>query len=114
AVPRVFGKFEMRQLSVTARVIKALRGCPDQSMGFRFCRCDRSLRPGNFEQPRQLLKRRSQCGPQSVDRALGPDILEDQPSDDEAKENSNDAIADVIEIGVGCVTLEDAVEKSER
>ena len=39
--------------------------------------------------------------------------MEDQPSDDEAKENSNDAIADVIEIGIGRVSLKDAVEECE-
>ncbi len=39
--------------------------------------------------------------------------MEDESSDDEAKENSNDAIADVIEICVGRVPLKDAVEESE-
>ena len=83
-------------------------------MGFRFCRFDRSLRPGNFDQPRQLLKRCSQCGPQSVDRALWPDVSEDESGNDKTEKNSNDAIADVIEVCVGRITLEDAVEKSER
>src|SRR5947208_2489017 len=45
--------------------------------------------------------------------ALRPDVLEDEPGDDETKKNSNDAIADVVEISVGRVTLKDAVEESE-
>ena len=45
---------------------------------------------------------------------LGPNVSEDDSGDDETEKNSNDAIADVIEICVGCITLEDAVEESER
>jgi hypothetical protein len=45
--------------------------------------------------------------------ALRPDVLKDKSGDDETKKNSNDAIADVIEIGIGRVTLKDAVEESE-
>src|SRR2546429_767800 len=39
--------------------------------------------------------------------------MEDKPGDDQTKKNSNDTIADVIEIGVGRVSLKDAVEESE-
>ena len=42
-----------------------------------------------------------------------PDVLKDKSGDDETKENSNDAIADVVEISVGRVSLKDAVEESE-
>ena len=45
---------------------------------------------------------------------LGPDVSEYDAGDDETEENSNDAIADVIEVCVGRITLEDAVEESER
>ena len=82
-------------------------------MSVRFCRFNRSFWARNFDQPRQLLKRRSQCGPQSVDRALWPDVSEDESGDDKAKKDSNNAIADVIEVCVGRITLEDAVEESE-
>ncbi len=41
---------------------------------------------------------------------LGPDVSEYDSGDDETEKNSNDAIADVIEICVGRITLEDAVE----
>ncbi len=34
---------------------------------------------------------------------LGPDVIEDECGDDESKKDSNNAIADVIEIGVGVV-----------
>src|SRR6266446_4255678 len=96
------------------RLVETLRGFSYQAMSVRFCRFNRSFGARNFDQPRQLLKRRSQRGSQAVDRALWPDVSEDESGDDESKKNSNDAIANVIEIGVGCVTLEDAVEKSER
>ena len=39
--------------------------------------------------------------------------MEDKSGDDETKKNSNHTIADVIEICVGRVSLEYAVEKSE-
>src|SRR5437660_2254395 len=82
-------------------------------MRIRFCRFDRSFGARNFEQPRKLLKRLSQRVPQSVDRALGPDVLKDEAGDDQTKKDSDDTIADVIEIGIGRVTLKDAVEESE-
>src|ERR1700720_1970414 len=44
---------------------------------------------------------------------LGPDITENQSSNDQTKKNSDDAIANVIEIGIGRISLENAVEKSE-
>src|ERR1700730_10284410 len=45
--------------------------------------------------------------------ALGPDVLKDQAGNDQTKKNSNDAVADVIEISVGRVSLKDAIEESE-
>src|SRR6266481_6308384 len=42
-----------------------------------------------------------------------PDVLEDESGNDKTEENSNDTIADVIEIGIGRVSLETAVEESE-
>src|SRR5437899_5973900 len=45
--------------------------------------------------------------------ALGPDILEDKSGNDETEEDSDHAVADVIEICVGRVSLKDAVEESE-
>src|SRR5438046_4761318 len=54
----------------------------------------------------------SLCGLRFDSSSLGPDILEDKSSDDETKKDSDDAIPDVIEIGVGRVTLENAVEES--
>src|SRR5258705_13487234 len=83
-------------------------------MSVRFCRFNRTFGARNFDQPRQLLKRRSQCGPQSVDSALRPNVPEDESGDDETEKNSNDAIADVIEVCVGRITLENAVGKRER
>ena len=41
-------------------------------------------------------------------------LLEDEPGDGESAQDSNDTIADVIEIDIGRGALEDAVEKSER
>ena len=82
-------------------------------MSFRFCFFDGNIRTRNFEQPGKLSKRRSQHVSQSVDRALRPDVSEDESGDDQTEKNSNDAIADVIEICVGRISLEDAVEKSE-
>src|SRR5439155_18423178 len=67
----------------------------------------------NFDQPRQLLKRCSQCGSQSVDRALWPDVFKHDSGDDETKKNSNDAVADVIEICIRRIPLKNTVEKSE-
>ena len=45
--------------------------------------------------------------------ALGPDVIEDESSDEEAQQNFNNTIADVSEIGIRRVTLKDAVEESE-
>src|SRR2546430_1274575 len=45
--------------------------------------------------------------------ALGPDVLEDESRDDQTKKNSNDAVANVIEIGIGRVSLKDAVKECE-
>jgi hypothetical protein len=45
--------------------------------------------------------------------ALWPDVIEDECGDEESEKDSNDTIADVIEIGIGRVTLKDAVEQSE-
>src|SRR3954468_18278523 len=39
--------------------------------------------------------------------------MEDEPGNDQTEKNSNDAVADVIEIGVGRVSLKDAVEECE-
>jgi hypothetical protein len=39
--------------------------------------------------------------------------MEDESGDDQTKKDSNDTIADVVEIGVGRVALEDAVEESK-
>ena len=83
-------------------------------MRFRFCFFDGNIRTRNFEQPGKLSKRRSQRVPQSVDSAFRPNVSEDESGHDETKKNSNDAIADVIEVCIGRITLEDAVEKSER
>ena len=83
-------------------------------MSVRFCRFDRTFGARNFEQPRKLSKRLSQRGSQSVDRALRPDVSEDESGDDQTEKNSNDAIADVIEVCIGRITLENTVEKSER
>ena len=83
-------------------------------MSVRFCRFNRSFGPRNFDQPRKLSKCLSQRVPQSVDRAFRPNVSEDESGDDEPEKNSNDAVADVIEVCVGRVTLENAVKKSER
>ena len=40
--------------------------------------------------------------------------MEDEPGDEESTQDSNDTIADVIEIDIGRGALEDAVKKSER
>src|SRR5438132_11327289 len=45
--------------------------------------------------------------------APGPDTFEDKSGNDETEEDSDHAIADVIEICVGRVPLKDAVEESE-
>jgi len=39
--------------------------------------------------------------------------MEDESGDDQTKKDSNNSVADVIEISVGRVTLKDAVEESE-
>jgi len=43
---------------------------------------------------------------------FGPDVIEDECGDEESKKDSNNAIAYVIEICVGRVSLKDAVEES--
>ena len=83
-------------------------------MRFRFCFFDGNIRTRNFEQPGKLSKRRSQRVPQSVDSVLRPNVTEDDSGHDETKKNSNDAITDIIQICIGRITLEDAVEESER
>src|SRR6266581_6065761 len=55
----------------------------------------------------------SLSGLRSDSSALLPDIIEDEAGDDQTKKDSDDAIADVIEIGIGRVSLKDAVEESE-
>src|SRR6266446_7972648 len=44
---------------------------------------------------------------------VGPDVSEDESGGDKTEKNSDDAIADVIEIGIRRVTLKDAIEESE-
>jgi hypothetical protein len=44
---------------------------------------------------------------------LRPNVFEDKSGDDQTKKDSNHAIADIIEIRVGRVSLKDAVEESE-
>src|SRR5438105_15741373 len=63
--------------------------------------------------PRRSSSTTSLCGVRFDSNALGPDVFEDDSGDDETEEDSDDAIADVIEIGIGRVTLKDAVEESE-
>jgi hypothetical protein len=82
-------------------------------MRLRFCLFDRSIGARNFEETRKLSKRLSQRVAQSVDSVLRPDVSEDESRDDETEKNSNDAIANVIEISIGRISLEDAVEKSK-
>src|SRR6266853_3419813 len=55
----------------------------------------------------------SLSGLRSDSSALRPDVIEDEAGDDQTKKDSDDAIADVIEIGIGRVSLKDAVEESE-
>jgi hypothetical protein len=38
------------------------------------------------------------------------DVIEDECGDEESEKDSNETIADVIEIGIGRATLKDAVE----
>ena len=47
-------------------------------------------------------------------RAFWPDIVKDHRGNGEADQNADEAVADFIKIGVGCVALEHAEEKSER
>ena len=63
--------------------------------------------------PDKVFSETSLCGSRFDSSALGPDILEDEPGDDKAEENSDDAATDVIQIGVGRVPLKNAVEESE-
>src|SRR5215468_9857961 len=46
--------------------------------------------------------------------SLRPEVIEDESRDDNTEENSNHAIANVIEIGIGRVALEEAVKERER
>src|SRR5262249_39400013 len=46
--------------------------------------------------------------------SLRPEVVKDDRGNGEADQNANDAVADFIKIGVGCVALEHAEEKSER
>src|SRR6266853_3863811 len=55
----------------------------------------------------------SLSGLRSDSSALRPDVSEDESGYDQPKKDSDDAIADVIEIGIGRVSLKDAVEESE-
>ena len=82
-------------------------------MGFRFGLFERGFGPRNFEETRKLSKRLSQAVPQSVDSVLRPNVSEDEAGDDKTEEDSNDAIADVVEISIRRIALEDAVEKSK-
>jgi len=53
-------------------------------------------------------------GPANRDSSpFGPDVIEDECGDEESEKYSNDAIADVVEIGVGRLPLKDAVEECE-
>jgi hypothetical protein len=52
----------------------------------------------------------SLCGSRFDSGTLGPDIVEDECGDEESEKDSNDTIADVIEIDIWRVTLKDAVE----
>jgi hypothetical protein len=47
-------------------------------------------------------------------RALGPDVMEDESGDEESEKDSDDTIADVIEIGIGRESLENTEKESER
>src|SRR6266853_3299426 len=55
----------------------------------------------------------SLSGLRSDSSALRPDVIEDESGDDQTKKDSDDAIADVIEIGIGRVSLKDTVEESK-
>jgi len=44
---------------------------------------------------------------------FGPDVIEDECGDEESEKDSNDTIADVIEICIRRIPLKNAVEKSE-
>jgi hypothetical protein len=52
-------------------------------------------------------------GLRSDSSALRPDVFENESGDDQTKKDSDDAIADVVEIGIGRVSLKDAIEESE-
>jgi hypothetical protein len=52
-------------------------------------------------------------GPICDSGSLWPDVIEDESADEESEKDSNDTIAEVIEIGIERVTLKDAVEESE-
>ena len=52
-------------------------------------------------------------GLETSNGSLGPDEIEDESRHHETEENSDDAIANIIEIGVWRIALEDAVEESE-
>jgi len=44
---------------------------------------------------------------------LGPGVMENCRGNHEADQNANEAVADFVKIGIGCVALEHAEEKSE-
>jgi hypothetical protein len=53
-------------------------------------------------------------GPANRDSSpFEPDVIEDECGDEESEKYSNDAIADVVEIGVGRLPLKDVVEECE-
>ena len=55
----------------------------------------------------------SLCGSRFDASALGPDAVKNECGDDEIEKDSNDTIANVIEIGIGRVALKDALKECE-
>jgi len=53
------------------------------------------------------------CGSRFDWSRLGPDVFEDECSHEESKKDSDHAIANVVEIRIGRVTLKDAVKECE-
>jgi hypothetical protein len=43
------------------------------------------------------------CGSRFDSSLLGPDVIEDECGDEESEKDSNDTIADVIEIDIGVI-----------
>jgi hypothetical protein len=54
------------------------------------------------------------CGSRFDSSALGPDVLEDESGDDQTKKDSNNTVADIIEICIRRIPLKDANEERER